>query len=81
MKKIFTTPNGDYEVQRDKNEFWVRPVYSEDVFHSGLVAIINNNKEVEYFIEGVYNYNDDYIRIDLEEIQNLKGFCELLISG
>lgn len=41
-------------------------------------AVIYKNGEIKYFVTGIYNSGTDWEEIDIEALNDLKRFCEMM---
>lgn len=64
-KKVKTSySKAGYEIETDTN----------------LAAFISENKEITYYVTGCYNSNCDWISFDVNKLEELKKFCELMVK-
>lgn len=68
----------DFEVVKISNDTYNE--YEVTAKNGGIKAFISEDGDIEYYVTGCYNSGDDDIWIDIEELQKLKEFCELLIK-
>lgn len=68
----FLKSSRDYEVNLEHNGYVVRPR------NYSLVALIEPEGEVSYFVDGIYNSGSDWADIDVTELDKLRRFVELL---
>ena len=74
-KLEFLEKSKDYSVRLDREEYIIEP------HNSSLVATINiKTTKVNYYVDGVYNSGCDYAEIDIDELDKLKRFVELLLN-
>ena len=66
----------DYEVTKQEDR-----TFRVDVKDCNLCAIISpNNIDIEYYLTGVYNSGSYMEEIDVNSLNGLKKFCELMIK-
>lgn len=46
---------------------------------SSLAAIITEEKIITYYVTGCYNSGIDWLDIDIEKLDELRKFCELMV--
>ena len=74
-KLEFLEKSKDYSVRLDKEEYVI------ELHNGSLVATINTKTtKVNYYVDGVYNSGCDYAEIDIDELDKLKRFVELLLN-
>lgn len=56
-------------------------IYYKDTWDSPLMASINNDGDIYYYITGVANSNRDNSEINLDDFERLKKFCKIIIKG
>lgn len=46
---------------------------------SSLAAIITEEKKITYYVTGCYDSGIDWLDIDIEKLDKLRSFCELMV--
>ena len=52
--------------------------YDIDHKKEDIGAVIYVNGEIQYFVTGIYNSGTDWAEIDIEALNDLKRFCEMM---
>ncbi len=52
--------------------------YDIDHKTENIGAVIYVNGEIKYFVTGIYNSGTDWEEIDIEALNDLKRFCEMM---
>lgn len=52
--------------------------YDVDHKTEDIGAVIYVNGEIQYFVTGIYNSGTDFAEIDIEALNDLKRFCEMM---
>lgn len=65
---------GSYRFTKEKSEYQI-----EDIEH-GIAAVLDDSdeKEIGYYVTGVYNSGTDWAEIDVDALLELKNLCEAL---
>lgn len=56
-------------------------IYYKDTWNSPLMASINSDGDVSYYITGTINSSQYNSEIDLDDFERLKNFCKIIIKG
>lgn len=72
-KKFNIIRTKDYRVSG--NEY-----YRVELIDGIMIANIFDDGEIEYCITGCYDYGEDEVAINMEELKELQNFCKLLIG-
>lgn len=54
--------------------------YEIETTTSNLGAFISNDKNITYYVTGCYDSGCDWIDFNIDELEKLKNFCELMIK-
>ena len=65
----------DFEVVKISND-----EYEVTTINTNFKAFICSDGSIEYYVTGCYNSGNDEMYIDIEELEKLKAFCELLVK-
>ena len=52
--------------------------YDIDHKTENVSAVVFINGEIQYYVTGIYNSGTDWAEIDIEALNDLKRFCEMM---
>ena len=52
--------------------------YDIDHKTENIGAVVFINGEIQYYVTGIYNSGTDWAEIDIEALNDLKRFCEMM---
>ena len=52
--------------------------YDIDHKTENVAAVVFVNGEIQYYVTGIYNSGTDWEEIDIEALNDLKRFCEMM---
>lgn len=80
IEKALTLLEKSKRISINKNNEGYTISTNYDNYHPLITEYDTENKEWNYYVSGTYNCGSDYIKIDIDELNELKDFISMLES-